>query len=122
MQTVQKDRRFLVQFLAGVAGMVDSAVHVEVPLLQFYRPVVDIPALVVQTVLLGVPQLQLTRQSSTFLVWRRGRWGTHCLKTARFHSCSLSAVRGNFLEPSMMKSSSSSRAVGWAHHTGDESN
>ena len=62
------------------------------------------PAMVVQTVLVGVPQLQSSRQSSTFLVWRKGRWGAHCLKTVRFQSCSLLPVRGVFLEPSMMKS------------------
>ena len=118
------------QFLAGVAQVV---VQRQVPgwlkVLSLWKcrysslsTVVDIPAMVVQTVLVGVPQLQLSRQSSTFLVWRRGRWGAHCLKTVRFHSSSLSAVRGDFLEPSMMKSSSSSRAVVWAHHTGDESN
>ena len=61
--------------------------------------VVDIPAVVVQTVPVGVLQLQLSRQSSTFLVWRRARWGLHCLKTVRFHSCSMSSVRGVFWSP-----------------------
>ena len=53
---------------------------------QTKKKVISSSTVSTSAVPVGVPQLQLSRQSSTFLVWAQRQVGAHCVRTVRFHS------------------------------------